>query len=147
MTRRIPSASATPSTDGLFWRSFRGEGFTGGSTRVHAGMPNIGRSIRRAIRPLWIASLGAAAWSNRAKVQEALGLQKPTAPGKPVDGDSVTVRTTTATWTNPLRRRAGSTGQAPSSVFAPDVAATLSDSPTPADSPTLADSATFSEEV
>lgn len=68
---------------------------------------NIGRSLRRAIRPLWIAGLGAAAWSNRAKVQEALG-QKLSPTLQPAAGDKVTVRTTVATWTKPLRSRYGS---------------------------------------
>ncbi|HQZ34710.1 MAG TPA: hypothetical protein PK020_09795 [Ilumatobacteraceae bacterium] len=56
-------------------------------------MPNIGRSLRRAIRPLWIAGLGAAAWSNRTKVLRALG-QKPAA--KPTPEDSLTVFANTA---------------------------------------------------
>ncbi len=60
---------------------------------VHPTMPNIGRSIRRALRPLWIAGLGAAAWSNRTKVQQALGLKPAT---KPKPEDSVTVFANTA---------------------------------------------------
>ena len=59
-------------------------------------MPNIGRSLRRAIRPLWIAGLGAAAWSNRAKVQYALGLKVAPTPATPASTDSVTVFATTA---------------------------------------------------
>ena len=64
---------------------------------VHPIMPNIGRSLRRAIRPLWIAGLGAAAWANRAKVQQVLGNKPATKPAaKPVTEDSLTVFATTA---------------------------------------------------
>lgn len=77
------------------------------SDRGYFVVMNIGRSLRRAIRPLWIAGLGAAAWSNRAKVQEALG-HKLSPTLQPAAGDKVTVRTTVATWTKPLRSRYGS---------------------------------------
>ncbi len=62
-------------------------------SRVHPIMPNIGRSLRRAIRPLWIAGLGAAAWSNRTKVLRALGHKTAAAP---TPEDSLTVFATTA---------------------------------------------------
>ena len=107
-------------------------------------MPNIGRSLRRAIRPLWIAGLGAAAWSNRAKVQQALG-QKPGTP-RPAE-ESVTVRTTTATWTKPLRRRHRSTTvHAPSSSLPSDMTATFIEPAVVAPS-TLSDSSSLAEEV
>ena len=107
-------------------------------------MPNIGRSLRRAIRPLWIAGLGAAAWSNRAKVQQALG-QKPAAV--PPAGESVTVRTTVATWTKPLRRRHRTTTvHLPSSALPADMTTTF-DEPTVTVPPRLADSSILTEEV
>ena len=107
-------------------------------------MPNIGRSLRRALRPLWIAGLGAAAWSNRAKVQEALGMKPAAAPAA---GESVTVRTTTATWTKPLRRRNRSTTlHAPSNALPADMAAAFTE-PTVTVPPTLSDSSIQSEEV
>lgn len=107
-------------------------------------MPNFGRSLRRAIRPLWIAGLGAAAWSNRTKVLQALG-QKPSAT--PVAGDSVTVRTTVATWTKPLRgRHRSTTVGAPASSLPADMAATLIE-PTVIVPPTLSNSSIQSEEV
>lgn len=107
-------------------------------------MPHIGRSLRRAIRPLWIAGLGAAAWSNRAKVQEALGLKPPTTPG---DGESVTVRTTVATWTKPLRGRRRSTiVPAPSSSLPADMATPVVE-PTVVVPSALTDSSSVTEEV
>ena len=118
---------------------------------------NIGRSLRRAIRPLWIAGLGAAAWSNRAKVQEALG-QKLSPTFQPAAGDKVTVRTTVATWTKPLRHRSSSpTVQSnvddnSSSVLPADMAAssvepTAAVPPTFNASPKVANSSSLSEEV
>jgi hypothetical protein len=32
---------------------------------------NIGRTIRRTVRPLWVAAVGAALWSNRRQLLEA----------------------------------------------------------------------------
>lgn len=112
-------------------------------------MPNIGRSLRRAIRPLWIAGLGAAAWSNRAKVQQALGQKPATAPAA---GESVTVRTTTSTWTKPLRRRHRSTTVHNSAVHGAtsslpaDMTATLIE-PTVIEPSTSTDPSSLSEEV
>lgn len=107
-------------------------------------MPNIGRSLRRAIRPLWIAGLGAAAWSNRAKVQQALGQKRATTA--PAD-ESVTVRTTTATWTQPLRRRHRSTTvHAPSSALPVDMTTTFTE-PTVIVPSILTDSSRLSEGV
>ena len=111
-------------------------------------MPNIGRSLRRAIRPLWIAGLGAAAWSNRAKVEQALGLKPAAAPGAE---DSVTVRSTT--WTMPIRRRQRSTtadvpsrGDVPSSGLPADMTPAFTE-PTVNEPTTFTDSSTPSEEV
>lgn len=117
-------------------------------------MPNIGRSIRRTIRPLWIAGLGAAAWSNREKVQQAIGQalgQKPVdkKPGAgPADGELVTVRTTIKTWTRPLRRREGATARTAGDAFTPasDLAATFVE-PTVEVPSTLSDSSTGTREV
>jgi hypothetical protein len=111
-------------------------------------MPNFGRSLRRAIRPLWIAGLGAAAWSNRSKVLEALG-QKPATPTPA--GESVSVRTTTATWTQPLRRRHRSTtvhssDHGASASLPADMTATFVE-PTVVVPSTLTDSSIQSEEV
>ena len=114
-------------------------------------MPNIGRSLRRAIRPLWIAGLGAAAWSNRAKVQEALG-QKLSPGNTPAAGDRVTVRTTVATWTKPLRGRNSSTtvpskgSHSASSAHPADMTPGFVE-PTAAVPPTLNDSSELSGEV
>jgi len=95
------------------------------------------------MRPLWIAGLGAAAWSNRTKVQQALGLKPPTTAG---DG-SVTVRTTVATWTKPLRgRHRSTTVHAPSSALPADMAATFVE-PTVTVPPVLTDSSSMSKEV
>lgn len=109
---------------------------------------NIGRSLRRAIRPLWIAGLGAAAWSNRAKVQEALG-QKLSPTLQPAAGDKVTVRTTVATWTKPLRSRYSgqSNGSNRASDALPsDMAAPFAE-PTVIEPSTLTDSSSLSGEV
>ena len=111
---------------------------------------NIGRSLRRAIRPLWIAGLGAAAWSNRAKVQEALG-QKLSPTLQPAAGDKVTVRTTVATWTKPLRSRYSSTAahsnhDSASDALPADMAAPFVE-PTVNVPSTLTDSSSLSGEV
>lgn len=112
---------------------------------------NIGRSLRRAIRPLWIAGLGAAAWSNRAKVQAALGQKlSPTLP--PSAGDRVTVRTTVATWTKPLRSRYGgpsaqsNPSDSASGALPSDMAASFVE-PTVIVPSTLSDSSSLSGEV
>ncbi|MCY7301399.1 MAG: hypothetical protein LH616_19590 [Ilumatobacteraceae bacterium] len=107
-------------------------------------MPNIGRLLRRTIRPLWIAGLGAAAWSNRAKVQEALGHKPAAVPG---DGESVTLRTTVATWTKPLRgRHRSTTVHAPSSSLPADMTAAFTE-PTVIVPAKLTNSSSVSEEV
>lgn len=101
MTTVIQNVFARRSTD--FLRTLGLRRHIGGYIPL---MPNIGRALRRTIRPIWIAGLGAAAWSNRFKVQEALGL-KPA--GQRPDSDAVSVRSTTTTWTQQLRRRPRST--------------------------------------
>jgi len=107
-------------------------------------MPNIGRLLRRTIRPLWIAGLGAAAWSNRTKVQEALGHKSATVPG---EGESVTLRTTVATWTKPLRgRQRSTTVPAPSSSLPADMTAEFTE-PTVVVPAPLTNSSRVSEEV
>ena len=81
---------------------------------------NVGRTVRRTIRPLWIAGLAATVWVNRAGVRSALGFGKKAPDGRgrsldgaaldgpslslPAAGDTVTVRTTVATWARPRRR-------------------------------------------
>ncbi|HRA83439.1 MAG TPA: hypothetical protein PLT40_03895, partial [Ilumatobacteraceae bacterium] len=81
---------------------------------------NVGRTVRRTIRPLWIAGLAATVWVNRAGVRSALGFGKKAPDGRgpsldgaaldgpslslPATGDTVTVRTTVATWARPRRR-------------------------------------------
>jgi len=68
---------------------------------------NPGRAWRRGIRPIWMAGLAAVAWTNRSTMRSALGFGKAT-PARPLTApDSVTVRTTTATWRAPStwRRR------------------------------------------
>jgi hypothetical protein len=45
-------------------------------------MHNFGRSLRRAIRPIWFAALGAAAWANRDKVRDALSERTPALGGR-----------------------------------------------------------------
>ena len=71
---------------------------------------NVARTLRRTARPSWVAGLVAAAWVNRRELRSALGLGKPAVSGHnptvlvPAAGDTVTVRTTTATWAQPRRR-------------------------------------------
>ena len=71
---------------------------------------NVGRTVRRTIRPLWIAGLAATVWVNRAGVRSALGFGKKAPDGRgpsldgaaldgpslslPAAGDTVTVRST-----------------------------------------------------
>lgn len=71
---------------------------------------NAGRTLRRTIRPIWVAGLAAAAWVNRRQLRRALGRDKPSSGDRtpvvvvPAAGETVTVRTTTATWAKPRRR-------------------------------------------
>jgi len=62
---------------------------------------NVARSLRRAIRPVWIGAAAAVAFSNRAAVRRALGFgKKPTTVvGAPVvtTDDKLVVHTFTAT--------------------------------------------------
>ncbi len=43
---------------------------------------NVGRTVRRTIRPLWIAGLAATVWVNRAGVRSALGFGKKAPDGR-----------------------------------------------------------------
>jgi hypothetical protein len=64
-------------------------------------MHNFGRSLRRAIRPIWFAALGAAAWAHRDKVRDALSQRIPAVgdrnrpqgatPTKPAAGPEVVI--------------------------------------------------------
>lgn len=71
---------------------------------------NAGRTLRRTIRPIWVAGLAAAAWINRRELRSALGRRKPPSGDPtpvvlvPAAGETVTVHTTTATWAKPRRR-------------------------------------------
>lgn len=71
---------------------------------------NVGRTLRRTVRPIWVAGLAATAWVNRRQLRSALGFGKPAGGGHaesalvPAVGDTVTVRTTTTTWADPRRR-------------------------------------------
>lgn len=71
---------------------------------------NVGRTLRRTIRPIWVAGLAAAAWVNRRELRAAVGRGKRSNADRtpvvvvPTAGETVTVRTTTATWAKPRRR-------------------------------------------
>ena len=73
---------------------------------------NPGRAWRRGVRPIWLAGLAALAWTNRSSVRSTLGFGK-AAPVRQSDApDSVTVRTTTATWRTPRAWRRPATAPA-----------------------------------
>ena len=100
---------------------------------------NVGRTLRRTVRPIWVAGLAATAWVNRRQLRGALGFGKPARDGHaatvlvPGAGDTVTVRTTTATWANPRRhfhRRTTVSGHAGTPVPV---------SPNPSETPSLTD--------
>jgi hypothetical protein len=112
---------------------------------------NVGRTLRRTVRPIWVAGLAATAWVNRRQLRSALGFGKPAGSGHaesalvPAVGDTVTVRTTTTTWADPRRRfhrrttvpgNAGTT--VPESPVATD-AALLADRTLLTDEPSLTD--------